>query len=125
MSGPLADVDIAILLAFGGGALVAVWSAVIVAGFLPRRAGPRAGSGAVGALMIYGSAAMVLAVVCLLALTAPLLPAAVAVIAAGLAVLAGPFLAEPIPRHLRESRLALGLVAVLSLAALLALPRPF
>ena len=125
MTGPLAETDLATLLAFLFGALVAVCSIVIVAAFVPRRAGPAAGSGAVGGAMIMAAGLITAVLMVALVLSVAHLPTAVAVIAAGLAVLSGPFLVEPLPRHVRESRLALAGVVLISFAALLLLPRPF
>ena len=53
---------------------------------------------------------------------AGLLPLSVAVVVAGLAILGAPFLVEPIPRKLRESRPALALLLILVAGCLLALP---
>ena len=125
MTGPLADVDLAILLAFLGGAIVAVWSTVVIAAFLPQRLGPMAGLGSKGAVLILAALAGIAILLIALVLTVPLLPTAVAVIAAGAAVLGGPFLVEPLPTRLRESRLAPVAIVVLSLVALTQLPRPF
>ncbi|MBY8975926.1 hypothetical protein KHP62_08925 [Rhodobacteraceae bacterium NNCM2] len=120
----MADLDIPMFLTFTGGAFIAVWSGVVVSAFLPRRMAPAAGEGVVGAALIYGAAILVLAVVLALAMAAPLLPTAVVVIGAGLAILGAPFLAEPIPQKLRESRGALIAVLGLSAGALIALPSP-
>jgi len=125
MTGPLADVDLAILLAFACGSFVAVWSAVVISGFLPRRLGPKAAAKPFGGLLVYGALLLILALVIVLALTVPRLPLAVAIIAAGLAVLGGPFLVEPIPKQVRESTFALIAILIFSAGALIALPRPF
>ena len=82
MTGPLADVDLAILLAFLGGAIVAVWSTVVIAAFLPQRLGPMAGFGPKGAFLILAALAGIAVLLIVLVLTVPLLPTAVAVIAA-------------------------------------------
>ena len=58
-------------------------------------------------------------------LTVPLLPIAVAIITAGLAVLAGPFLVQPIPESLRESHFAPLAVVLISLTARMVLPAPY
>lgn len=125
MTGPLADVDLAILLAFLVGSVVVVWSTVVIAAFLPQRLGPMAGLGPKGAVVILAAVAGIAALLISLVLTVPLLPSAVAVIAAGAAVLGGPFLVEPLPTSLRESRLAPVAIVILSLLALAQLPRPF
>ena len=120
MTGPLADVDIAILLAFGCGALVAVWAVVIVAGFVPVR-------GEAGPLrlpLIAVAAAATALLVIALAVTAPLLPTAVAILATGLAILGGPFLVQPIPDRLRDSPAALVATMALALGAMALLPWP-
>ena len=125
MTGPLSEVDLTILLPFTCGAVIAVWSTVVIAGFLPLRAGPAAGAGPMQVAMIFGATAAIAMLILILTLTIPLLPTAVAAIAAGLAVLAGPFLVQPIPRGLRESRLAPVAVVALSLAVMVVLPNPF
>ena len=125
MTGPLAEVDLAVLLAFLGGSVVAVWSIVIIAAFLPLRLGPMAGSGPAGAVLVFAAVAGIAVLLIALVQTVALLPAAVAVIAGGAAVLGAPFLVEPLPRRIRESRLAPIAIVLLSLAMLTLLPAPF
>lgn len=123
MAGPLADTDLAILMAFAGGALIAVWSSVVVAGFLPFK---EKSEGAIVHLALIACAGALTGVLALvLILTVSLLPTAVAVITAGAAILTGPFLVEPIPDRYRESHLTLGAVVLFALAALAVLPWPF
>lgn len=124
MTGPLAEVDPTTLLAFSCGATIAVWSIVVIAGFLPLRVGPASGAGYWGKAAVYGAASAIAILITALFLTAQHLPAAVAIIAAGMAVLGGPFLVEFMPPRMRESRvLPIGVVG-LSFAALIALPNP-
>lgn len=123
MTGPLAEVDLALLLAFAGGALVVVWSAVVIAGFLPVKDAKGAVPLRLALIACAGLVTIILAVV--LALTAPMLPTAVAVIAASAAILAGPFLVEPIREVLRDSHLILAAPLLFALAALAILPWPF
>lgn len=124
MTGPLAEVDLAILVSFTLGALIATWSIVVIAGFLPVRLGNNA-SDARRTAVIFSAGLMISALVALLCMTVPLLPTAVAIVAAGLAILAGPFLVQPIPERLRDSELAPVVVIVASLTALALLPNPF
>lgn len=125
MAGPLAEVDLAILLTFLGGSVVAVWSIVVIAAFLPLRLGPMAGSGRTGTVLIFAAVAGIAVLLIALVQTVALLPAAVAVIAAGAAVLGAPFLVDPLPERFRNSRFAPAAVVILSLAALTLLPAPF
>ncbi len=125
MTGPLAQTDIAVLLSFGLGCLIAVCSIVLISGFLPRQLQPNGASGPFGGILIYGAAGMVAFLIVVLVMTIAHLPIAVAIIAAGLAVLAGPFLVEPIPRALRNS-LFVPLTAIcLMVGAITVLPWPF
>ena len=115
MPGPLADLDYHVLAGFLAGALVAVWSNVMVSGFLPLAAGPAAARGLIGGMLVYASAAAICVLLAALFLAAPLLPWTVGVIAAGVAVLGAPFLVQLLPRWFRSSRT--GLLAVLALCA--------
>ena len=124
MHGPLAELDVPLLLAFGFGSVIAVCAVVVLSGFLPRRDGPAAGAGVLGAALIVFAVLALLALLGALVLTAPRLPLAVAVIAAGLAVLGGPFLVQSFPRQLRDSRLILAAAILLPVAAVAALPLP-
>lgn len=123
MTGPLADVDLTTLLAFACGATVAVWSAVVIAGFVPLRISDAGTAVRLSLIACAGLATVLLAVV--VAFTAPLLPTAVAVIAGGVAILTGPFLVEPIPERFRDSHLVLAATVLFALAALAVLPWPF
>ena len=124
MTGPLAEVDLAILLPFACGSLIAVCSTVIIAGHLPLRMGFGFGGiwQAGTALGAIGATAVLVIVLCL---SAPLLPTAVAVIAAGIAILAGPLLAQLIPLRLRDTQIGPIAAIVVSLATMFLLPRPF
>ena len=115
MPGPLADLDYHVLAGFLAGALVAVWSTVMVSGFLPRAAGPAVARGLIGAILVYASVAAIGVLLAALLLAAPLLPWTVGVIAAGVAVLGAPFLVQLLPKWFRSSRT--GLLAVLALCA--------
>jgi len=115
MPGPLANLDYHVLAGFLAGALVAVWSTVMVSGFLPRAAGPVAARGLIGGILVYASAAAVCVLLAALILAGRLLPWTVGVIAAGVAVLGAPFLVQLLPKWFRSSRT--GLLAVLALCA--------
>ena len=125
MTGPLAEVDVAILLPFACGALVAMASVVVLSGFLPIRARPATGAQRLHTMAVCTAVAATAFLILALCLTVPLLPTAVAVIAAGFAVLAGPFLIQPIPARVRESGLALPAILTLVAIAVVMLPRPF
>lgn len=125
MAGPLAEVDLPILLAFLGGSGVVVWSTVVIAAFLPLRLGPMAGTGLAGMTLIFAAVAGIAVLLIALVQTLALLPTAVSVIAAGAAVLGAPFLVDPLPEQFRNSRFAPVAVVVLSLAVLTLLPAPF
>ena len=124
MTGPLAEVDLAILLPFACGAFIAVCSAVVISGHLPLRTGPGLGP-VVRAGTILGAMGVTGILVVVLCLTVPLLPVAVAIIAAGIAILAGPLLTQLIPEHWRDSELGPIAAIVVSLAMLFVLPDPF
>ena len=125
MNGPLAHLDYSALAGFVAAAFIAVWSVVIVSGFLPRAIGPRAAQGPLGGLLVYCSAVAIMAVLAGMIITAPQLPWAVSIVISGIAILAAPFLVEPLPLRFRESKL--GLLAVLGLCtvALSSLPNLF
>ncbi|MCQ0986080.1 hypothetical protein [Jiella marina] len=116
MTGPLADLDLATLVAFTGGAFVAVSAVVFVSGHFPRHRAPAtAGGPLLGSVLAYCALAALLSLLAILAVVAVELPLAVAVVAAGLAVLGAPFLVDPLPNTIRESRL--GLIAAFGLCA--------
>lgn len=122
MTGPLAGLDYAMLLVFSAGTVVVVIATVMVSAFLPRHSGPVAGHGGLGGTLVWLTVGATLLLFGVLVNTASFLPLSVAIVVAGLAVLGAPFLAEPIPRNLRESRLALLVLLVLIMGCLLALP---
>jgi len=122
MTGPLAGLDYGFTAFFAGAATLAVFSVVVVSAFLPRHSGPEAGRGGLGAALVWAAGGSTLALVVMLIYSAGLLPLSVAIVVAGLAVLGTPFLVEPIPRSLRESRLALVLILFLVTGCLFALP---
>ncbi|XWN31566.1 MAG: hypothetical protein ROR55_00145 [Devosia sp.] len=103
-------------------ALVAAASAIVVAGFFPRRIGPDAVRTPLGAVLVYSAtlAVLVLAVATVAAAFIQL-PWAVAVVALGLALLAAPFTVQPLSEEWRESRLALVAVTAVSLLVLAAI----
>ncbi len=107
MAGPLAEVDYPVLVGFAAGAGIAAGSGVVVSGFLPKAAGPTAAHGRLGGALLCGSVLAVGGLVLVLARTASVLPWAPAVVAAGLAVLGGPLLAETLPLRFRNSRFGL------------------
>jgi hypothetical protein len=120
--GPLHGLDASIVILFSLGALVATAGGVLVSGFLPRAEGPADGRGAAGAVLVYGAvAALVLVVLASLRLAVEL-PWAVAVVIAGLAILVAPFVVQPLPESVRETRAGLIGVVALSGAVLILLP---
>ena len=122
--GPLHGLDAFLVAVFAIAVFVATAGAVLVSGFLPRASGPEGARGAIGAVLVYGTAA-ILAVLAVATISAGTeLPWAVALVLAGLAFLAAPFAVQPLPEVVRESRA--GLVAVVALAAvvLILLPTP-
>jgi len=122
--GPLHELDPALVAAFALAAFVVTAGAVLVSGFLPRRSGPAGATGVVGAVLVYGAAAMLALLLLATFSTAVMLPWAVALLVAGLAFLAAPFAVQPLPAGLRESRAGLVAVVALSAATLLLLPSP-
>lgn len=122
MTGPLADLDYSLSALFAVGAVLVVIATVIISAFLPRREGPSAGKGGVGALLVWGALLSTLALVVALSMTARFLPITVVVVLAGFAVLGAPFLVEPIPRAFRETRSALTLLMIAVAGSILALP---
>lgn len=122
MTGPLAGLDYGFTAIFAVAAATAVFAMVVVSAFLPRHSGPDAGRGGLGAALVWAAAGSTLALVVMLIYSAGLLPLSVAVVVAGLAVLGTPFLVEPIPRAIRESRLALVAILLLVTGCVLALP---
>ena len=122
--GPLHGLDAALLAAFGLAAFIVTAGAVLVSGFLPRQSGPRGGAGALGAVLVYGAAAMLGLLLLATFSVAVMLPWAVALVVAGLAFLAAPFAVQPLPAEVRESRGGLVAVLALSAGALVLLPTP-
>lgn len=122
MTGPLAGLDYGFTALFGAAAALAVFAAVMVSAFLPRSSGPVAGQGGLGGALVWSAAGGTFLLFAMLIYAASLLPLSVAVVVAGLAILGAPFLVEPIPRKLRESRPALALLLILVAGCLLALP---
>ena len=119
--GPLHGLDYGALALFAGAALLAASGAVFVAGYLPRAQAPAAARGAAGAALVWGALACVLALVVLLIPAASRLPPAVAVVTAGLAILAAPFVVQPMPAAWRGSRAGLALLAAACLAVILSI----
>lgn len=116
MTGPLANLDLMTLASFTAGAFVAVSAIVFVGGHFPRHRAPSMPGGpVVGGVLAYCALAALLCLLAILAVVAVELPLAVAVVAAGLAVLGAPFLVDPLPSRIRESRL--GLIAAFGLCA--------
>lgn len=105
--GPLEGLDYGALAAFAAAALLAATGVVLVAEFLPRDRGPAAGRGIAGAVLVYGTTAVLVALGAALCVAAGAFPIAVAIIAIGLAILAAPFVVQPVPPALRASRAAL------------------
>lgn len=122
--GPLQGLDAALLALFALAAFVASGGAVLVSGFLPRASGPEAARGPVGAVLVYGAAAILALLVIWAIAAATALPWAVALVAAGLAFLAAPFAVQPLPERIRESRSGLVGVVALSVLMLVLLPAP-
>ena len=122
--GPLHGLDAAMVAVFALAAFVASGGAVLVSGFLPRSSGPAAARGPLGALLVYGAAALVVLLIVWAVAAAVALPWAVALVVAGLAFLAAPFAVQPLPESVRESRAGLIAVAALSALAIVLLPTP-
>ncbi len=117
MSGPLAHLDYHLLTVFTLSAVVTIWSVVVVSGFLPLDVAPSLSRGKTGAALVGLSTVAIAVVAASLFYLATLQPWAVSIIAAGIAILAAPFLVEILPRGFRESKAALG--TVLALCALM------
>lgn len=115
MTGPLANLEFTALAAFTLGAFVAMSAVVFVSGHFPRHGAQETAGGALGGVLVYGALAALLCLVAILAVVAVEIPLAVAIVAAGLAVLGAPFLVDPLPNRVRESRL--GLIAAFVLCA--------
>ena len=125
MTGPLAEVDLAILLPFAFGALVAMASVVVLSGFWPMRTGRGTGAGGLRNCAVVGASLATATLIVVLALTIPTLPTAVAIIALGAAILGAPFLVQPLPGWARDSDLAPVVVLALAAVTLVVLPSPF
>lgn len=122
--GPLNGLNVALTVLFALAALLASGGAVLVTRFLPRRRGPQAGRGAVGAVLVYGTVLALVGLVGVALAAATALPWAVAAVAAGLAFLAAPFLVEPLPDRVLESRLGLVILTVAAVGFIVLLPTP-
>lgn len=119
--GVLALIDPAVLAVFTLAALIASVGAVFLSGFFPLDARPAATRGAIGGAMIWLGVAMTATLTFAAVSTAfEQLPWAVAVVAAGLAFLAAPFLVQPMPQALRDSKIGLGFFIGLAAASLYA-----
>lgn len=122
---PLTDLDLAAVGAFAAAALAAAAGLVLTSGYFPAAARPEGLRRGLAPLAVLAGVATTAALV-VAALAASLqLPWAVAVVAGGSALLAAPFLIQPLPARLRESALGALLFSVLGLVLLLALPLPF
>ncbi len=119
MSGPLANLDYPLLALFTVGAFVAVSAVVLISAHIKVRRGSRLG--VLRLLSLAGAAAAALLLIVALSLASGGLPLTVVIIAAGLAVLWAPWLADLLPERLRDSKggLALSIVVCAVTAALL------
>ncbi|GMG82409.1 hypothetical protein LNKW23_16220 [Paralimibaculum aggregatum] len=121
--GPLANLDLGVLAGFSAAALFVSAGAVFISGFFPRAARPEAVAGGLGGLLLWlGVALTALIAVLAVAVAAARLDWAVAVVAAGSAFLLAPFLVQPVPERIRDTKAGLGLFAVLGCLVLVALP---
>jgi len=117
MTGPLTFLNFAAVAMFTAGAFIAMSAVVLVSGHFPRSQAKNPTGGFLGSLLAYASLASLVCLIAVLVFAGLKLPLAVAIVAAGLAILAAPFIVEPIPAHIRESRG--GLVAAVVLCAVM------
>lgn len=107
---------------FAAAALIASIGAVLLSGFFPRAARPVSTQGLVGAALVWSGVGLSAALAALaLMLAIRELPWAVAVVAAGLAFLSAPFVVQPVPSTLRDSKVGLGLFLAIAAGALASL----
>jgi hypothetical protein len=120
---PLASLDVAALAAFTAAALAAACGVVFLSGFLPLGAQPEARrDAATAALLALGAALTTFLAAAAVATAAARLPLSVAVVAGGLALLAAPFLVQPLPERLRDSKAGLSAFSLAAAAAAVFLP---
>lgn len=113
MTGPLAELDLALLTLFTAGAFIAVSATVLVCAHLPVRADgvPHLGLTRLLGLLVAAAAALLLSAALFVA--AGGLPIALAIIVVGLATLWAPWLADLLPRGVRDSTVGLVISAAL------------
>ena len=116
---PFSDVDLSVLAAFAGSALVASAGVVLVSGFFPQRARAPHLQGVVATVLIWAAlGATLLVAITALQSAATSLPWAMAVVAGGCAFLLAPFLIEPLPERLRDSKIGIIVYLAVSVAVL-------
>jgi hypothetical protein len=121
--GQLASLDLGVLAAFTAAALMASVGAVLLSGFFPMAERSEGVRGATGSALVWTGVALTAGLAALALGTAlDHLPWAVAVVAAGSAFLAAPFLVQPLPETLRDGKPGLVAFLVLGGLAIAALP---
>lgn len=121
---PLTDLDFAAVGAFAAVTLGACAGLVLNSGYFPVAARPEGMRHRLAPVAIAAGMATTAALVLVAFLAALQLPWAVAVVAGGSALLAAPFVIQPLPARLRDSALGAALFAALGVALLVALPLP-
>ncbi len=120
--GTLASVDGTVLAAFSAAALFVGAGAVFLSGFFPADMRSEAVAGRFGSLLVWTATAITGLVGALAVLVASqALDWAVAIVAAGSAFLLAPFLVQPVPDHLRDTKAGLAIFTAAGCLVLLAL----
>lgn len=102
---PFAQTDLGLLAIFALAVLVASAGAVFLSGLFPADARPGRLRGLVAGVLIWAGLAVTVALAVAAVLTAAkFLPWAMAVAAGGMAFLLAPFLVQPLPARLRDSK---------------------
>lgn len=120
----LSDLDPAAVLACALPALAAAGGVVLTSGYLPWSERPEGLRGPLAPVLVAGCVAVTGALALAALWAAAALPLAVAVVVIGSAILIAPFLVQPLPAGLRDSRLGAGLFLALGVVLLAALPLP-
>lgn len=120
---PFAQTDVGVLAVFALAVLVASAGAVFISGLFPADARPQRLRGPLAGALIWAGLAVTLILAIAAAMTAArYLPWAVAVVAGGLAFLLAPFVVQPLPARLRDTRAGALVYACIGAACVSLLP---
>jgi hypothetical protein len=117
------EADLYVLAAFGVATLVASSGSIFLSGFFPQRVRAPRLQGFIATILIWAAlGATLLVAIAALQTAATGLPWAMTVVAGGGTFLLAPFLVEPLPERLRDSKTGIIIYLAVTIAVLAARP---